>query len=348
MVKERIDYVDTAKFFGIVLLLIEHTGNWIDISDPGYDNLKLWICSFHMPLFFVIYGMVASKKDFVSIHSFLTFINKQIKALIVPYVLWALIYSNGYDIDFFAGVIYGSNMALSYAGTNAVLWFLPTMFFSTIIYQFVLKFIERRGEKRKIIAFSLMTCVLIAKLGNNIASNISIQFPWGIDIAFLGVTFMLLGRYLCFPILKSIRSGRFEPICAVILAVCGCVISFVNRPVDGNYWCPVMALGVYGKSITLFILGSILSVCFILVISNLISFKLLQYLGNHSLFMMAVHYIVFPYSIYLTRMITDVFHGTIIYGTLFSVINAVVCVCAMLVLCLLSDKYCVCLNGKSN
>ena len=41
MVKERIDYVDTAKFFGIVLLLIEHTGNWIDISDPGYDNMKL-------------------------------------------------------------------------------------------------------------------------------------------------------------------------------------------------------------------------------------------------------------------------------------------------------------------
>lgn len=279
MEKERIDYVDTAKFLGIMVLLIEHTGNWINISGPIYDTLKFWICSYHMPLFFIIYGMVASKIN-GNMHSFLTFINKQIKALIVPYVLWTMIYSNGYSVNFFLGVIYGSNPSLSYADTNAVLWFLPTMFLATTIYQFALEFIERNGEKKQIIAVVLMMCTLISKLVGSIASNISVRLPWGIDIAFLGVTFMILGRYLCFPILKRIIDGKVLFIYIVLLAVSGYVFSFVNKPVSGNNWCSVMALGIYGKSIILFVVGAMLSACSVLLISNLFSFDLLQYLGS--------------------------------------------------------------------
>ena len=343
---ERIDYIDTAKFLGIVALLIEHTGNWIEISGPIYDTLKIWICSYHMPLFFVMYGMVV-RKQVDSIHSFLIFLNKQIKALIVPYVLWTMIYSEGYGKNFFLGVIYGSNPSLSYAGTNAVLWFLPTMFFSTIIYQFVLGFIEKRREKKLIIAFVLMMCILFAKLEGNIADNISFRLPWGIDIAFLGVTFMILGKYLCLPFLKRIMERKCESICIVILAVCGYVFSLVNKPIAGNYSCSVMALGVYGKSIVLFIVGAMINVCSLLLISNLLRFNLWQYLGRHSLFMMAMHYIVFPYSIFITKMIIDSFQYTMVYGLLFSIINAVLCVCVMVGACMLCDKYCICLNGKN-
>ena len=31
----RIEYIDIAKFVAIFLLLIEHTGNWIDFSGGG-------------------------------------------------------------------------------------------------------------------------------------------------------------------------------------------------------------------------------------------------------------------------------------------------------------------------
>lgn len=50
--KQRIEYIDCAKFICIFLLLVEHAGNWSDLSGGGYSALKLWICSFHMPLFF--------------------------------------------------------------------------------------------------------------------------------------------------------------------------------------------------------------------------------------------------------------------------------------------------------
>lgn len=345
--KERIDYIDTAKFFGIVALLIEHTGNWVDISSPIYDTLKLWICSYHMPLFFIIYGMVVSKKSLDNIHSFLALLNKQLKSLIVPYVLWTMIYSKGYGTNFFAGVVYGSNPALSHADTNAVLWFLPTMFLVTIIYQFILEFIEKSGEKKIPIAFTILICSLIAKFLGDIANNISVRLPWGIDIAFMGVAFAILGKYICLPILKKIMDGKFKLICVVLLAISGYANSFVNRPVSGNYWCTVMGLGVYGRSILLFIVGAMLNVCLILLISNFLRFKLFHYLGRHSLLMMAAHYIVFPYSIYVTRTIINIFQNTSIYGLLFSVINAILCICAMFVACLLSDKYCGCLNGKN-
>lgn len=33
--KQRVEYIDCAKFIGIFLLLIEHTGNWTDLSSGG-------------------------------------------------------------------------------------------------------------------------------------------------------------------------------------------------------------------------------------------------------------------------------------------------------------------------
>ena len=33
--KQRVEYIDCAKFIGIFLLLIEHAGNWTDLSSGG-------------------------------------------------------------------------------------------------------------------------------------------------------------------------------------------------------------------------------------------------------------------------------------------------------------------------
>ena len=58
--KERKSYIDVAKFVAIFLLYVEHTGLFVNLSGRGYIALKIWICSFHMPLFFIVFGMVIS------------------------------------------------------------------------------------------------------------------------------------------------------------------------------------------------------------------------------------------------------------------------------------------------
>ena len=53
----RVTYIDILKCFGIFFLLFEHTGNWCSL-EGYYTLIKVWICSFHMPLFFAAYGMI--------------------------------------------------------------------------------------------------------------------------------------------------------------------------------------------------------------------------------------------------------------------------------------------------
>ena len=38
--KQRIEYIDCAKFIGIFLLLVEHAGNWSDLSGGGVQHFK--------------------------------------------------------------------------------------------------------------------------------------------------------------------------------------------------------------------------------------------------------------------------------------------------------------------
>lgn len=51
--KQRIYWIDWAKVIALGLMVIAHTGS---IGDYEYR----WIYSFHMPLFFICSGMLAS------------------------------------------------------------------------------------------------------------------------------------------------------------------------------------------------------------------------------------------------------------------------------------------------
>lgn len=53
---ERINYIDIAKGIGILLVVLGH----------GYSNINpvyCWINSFHMPLFFILTGVLFSIKS---------------------------------------------------------------------------------------------------------------------------------------------------------------------------------------------------------------------------------------------------------------------------------------------
>ena len=51
MEKKRIEYLDSLKGFGIILVIINH------ILPSGHPIIK-WMSDFHMPLFFVISGIL--------------------------------------------------------------------------------------------------------------------------------------------------------------------------------------------------------------------------------------------------------------------------------------------------
>ena len=307
----------------------------------GYGSLKLWICSFHMPLFFIVYGMVSNYKGLKSWNDWKKYVLHQINALIVPYVLWAMIYSNGFGAKFFLGVGYGSNPSLSYANTNAVLWFLPAMFISTLLYQFVLNFLEKesKSEVYTRLGIWIIAFIVLAQLCSKVGS---IRFPWGIDVAILGTVFMLVGHYGVRQVMScSLQDTKRSFLLFLLCSLVGVVLSYVNKPLDGPYPVTVMAIAEYGKNIVVFVLGAVASTTAILLVSSHIKGRWISYLGQHTLVIMAVHYILFPYTLFLVK---------IVFGGISSVLTAFLNAAFVTALCvpisMLTDRFCPCLNGK--
>ena len=259
----------------------------------------------------------------------------------VPYVLWAMIYSNGYGVNFFLGVGYGSNPSLSYASTNAVLWFLPTMFISTLLYQLVLRFVNSKSDAvlyAKVCGFGTVLA-LIAFVCGKVGG---IRFPWGIDVACLGTVFMLVGHYGVRQVMIfSLNNVKREFLTFLFCGLTGAGLSYVNRPLDGPYPVTVMAIAEYGKSEIVFVLGATASAIAILLLSSHIKGKWICYLGKHTLVIMAVHYIMFPYTLFCAKMIA----GSI-SPILIALLNAALVTVLCIPVSMLIDQFCSCLNGK--
>ena len=69
--KERIEWIDMAKGYGILLVIYAHLGR---------DSLWTWMYSFHLPLFFFLSGYVFNGQ-----RKFGEFVQKKCKAILVPY-----------------------------------------------------------------------------------------------------------------------------------------------------------------------------------------------------------------------------------------------------------------------
>lgn len=130
MSKERLYYLDLAKGFGILLVILGHI-------EYVSDALHTWIYSFHMPLFFFIAGILMGLKDEAQI-PVMTSVKKKFCAIMVPYLWFSLIYL---VLDIYemmrgrldlAGYFRNILHAVTLCG-ESVLWFLPALFLSQIL-----------------------------------------------------------------------------------------------------------------------------------------------------------------------------------------------------------------------
>lgn len=84
MTAKRLNYLDMAKGIGIILVVAEHSG-------LCGDGLLAWLSSFHMPLFFVISGMLLSHRQEEArplAHSAC----RKVRSILLPYFTFSLIY----------------------------------------------------------------------------------------------------------------------------------------------------------------------------------------------------------------------------------------------------------------
>ena len=175
---ERIDYIDLAKGVAIFLMVLCHVGM--------YNEFTQWIYAFHMPLFFIVSGMLY--KPSLSMKET---IKKKAKQLLIPYFLFAMILCFGKNTYYdWINILYGSRNSLFASSTFTPLWFLPCFFVSSIVFILVNK-IERS-------LLRIITILIVGSLGYLLSGIdvVSWKWPFNLDVAFVGVMLMGLGNLL--------------------------------------------------------------------------------------------------------------------------------------------------------
>lgn len=91
---KRIRWIDEVRGFAIIMVIIGHVigGLGCEIGG-GEDNiLRTIIYSFHMPLMFIISGLVAHENKYGGLKNFLSQILRLFIVLYIPYLLWGYLF----------------------------------------------------------------------------------------------------------------------------------------------------------------------------------------------------------------------------------------------------------------
>lgn len=277
---QRIDDWDIAKGIGILLVVMGHLG-----IPPMLSNA---IYLFHMPLFFILSGLLFAPKTGMG-----EFVRKKAKHLLLPYALFTVLFvplrvwekvglEGETDFSF-------SWHCLSPGFFDVPLWFLPALFI-VLMLVFLICRVERWKRRAGDVLWGLLAA------GGYVLARAHMELPLYITQALLGLGFF----YPAFRLRERIAGGR------------------------GNGWTvlgalAVMAWAVYGGMRTdmavlrvsanplLYVLPALAGSWLVLCLSGWMAARktgvlkrVLCMLGRNSMFIFAVHWplLVLLYSLF--------------------------------------------------
>jgi fucose 4-O-acetylase-like acetyltransferase len=154
----RISYIDMARGIAISLVVLGHVVY-------GNNPLCIWIYSFHIPLFFMISGILLAHKEEWTILSYTQIVRKKALHLLYPYITFSIlcyVYRIVHKLvfhDSFSTVIYIDITATFYGFST--LWFLPTLFFAETLFIFIVKSKYRHIINVIVIALAVLVIRLV-------------------------------------------------------------------------------------------------------------------------------------------------------------------------------------------
>lgn len=276
--KKRIEWIDMLKGWGMLLVMFAHA--------PLPNELRAYIYTFHLPLFFFISGYLFNIKKYNN--SIKELLNSKFKSLLVPYSIFSFV-NYLFWITFRKFANHGSSNILKplvgiFVGirgtewtlSNGTLWFVLALFVAEIILYYVVE----KMKTNKLIFISLIIFSIIGYLYNKF---VGIRLLWSIDVSLTAVVFLGMG-YLSktLDIINKINMKYMS-----LFFVLNLVSGLANEEVN-------MFAGIYGNYF-LFYIASISGIFYtILLIKKLPIIKLFNYVGNNSFVFLALHqYMIF-------------------------------------------------------
>lgn len=293
--RERLAVLDVAKGFCMLFVVFAHV-NYTPIL------LKL-IYSFHMPLFFILAGVVYRREKYPSLG---TFLRRRWQNLILPYLTFSVVsivyvflsekifpYTADLSKDDYWKAF--AQIFLAQGSTpvlNTPLWFVPCLLTVEILYY------QISLHKLPVV---IPVCITLMSLGWLLESGKlpfdNTRLPWTLDSALFALGFYASGNILAPWIKKSIEVIQSHPkkVLLCLNVIVGCLI----------FWLPLtlingkVSLGsrVLNNGV-LFYLTGMLGTAVILAISILLEkSRVLLFLGKNTFCIMSVHYMIRKYTL---------------------------------------------------
>lgn len=319
MDKKRDIYLDALRCIGIILVILGYV-----LKDNIVGSI---IYYFHMPFFFLLSGMSMyfSYKEEIT---FKEYFSKKVKGILIPYFTFAIItfiywaifekrirnQDNISTISNFINVFLGFISKDGYA-FNIVMWFLPCMFTTDIIFYFI----------NKLDKFSNIILIILFLIGYTLVQN-KIFMPFGIETSMISILFLYFGY-----ILKKKEISIFDNrIVSIIIAVISMLGLFVCYRFDYQL---DMLNHIY-PNIILFFIGTLSGIYITMFVCNFYKFvnkrmlSILSFLGKNTLIIMCFHEpikrIVIKLFSIISHISEEVLRSNIIFALLITIVILVV------------------------
>ncbi|MDD6615547.1 MAG: acyltransferase family protein [Lachnospiraceae bacterium] len=281
----RLPYLDAAKGAGILLVVLGHI--W-EAESPA----TVLIYSFHVPLFFLISGILMAHTQ-IEKRSWKEILPAKTRGLVVPYLFFesafVFIFGIRNHFDFGSEHVYDG---LLLQPLNVPLWFLGIMFAAELFLIFLLKTVKNRWV---IAAVSLILYVIPLAAGNpGKCGGMGVLLRWCSSVGFL-----VLGYYIS----GFVKKTDVPFYILVPAALADVVLALVNGKT-----------GIYKLTFhnpVLFTICGVLGSCLVIFLLKKIRMRSMEFLGRHTLTILGLHIIVLRVLQEILGLHTDGYAGGI-------------------------------------
>ncbi len=290
MEKKRLQFLDMVKGIAIILVIIGHIEY---VPAP----VRIWISCFHMPVFFVVSGILIAVKNETE-YDTKTIIGKKWRGIMIPYMWFSLSFFlidignvclNKIDIHTF---IVNTISAVTFYG-KSVLWFLPAIFLAQLYFILIKKNLKKYIW---LIAVVMLTAIayfcklgldsLYASYSDSLLITSVINFMRTFVRAAIATPFVAFG-YLVYVGLSKIDSGKIG--IRIVCVFAGMAVLIGVYPLAMYNGCVDLHNIILANVAVYYISAFAASLAMIVMCIGLPVIRPITYFGRNSLIVMADH-----------------------------------------------------------
>ena len=289
--KPRIEFVDLAKGFCIILVVMFHLQLYMAYYTP-FD----WMArSFRMPLYFILSGLF-----FKEYEGFLGFLKRKTNKLLIPFLAFYLL--SNLVIPWIGSLLgwceFNWKMPFAFflerSWPNVAIWFLWCLFSMNLVFYGIVLLAKKSSKYQIVIMLALS--FLLGAVGYTLSQK-KVELPFFWDTACTAMPFFCMG-YILNKFTDILRPNKWDKyILPMILILALATKLLANNTLDYKN-------NVYLMSFPrIYICGICGTLCVLFIAKVFKKLPLISYWGRYSIIILVTHYELRPLFVETVRLL---------------------------------------------